>query len=243
MSELIKFAPPAGLTAYDPAAFQELLTENLGDEGIQERMLSRITIPSQGLTKWIVTGPSGEEMADSLDCVVVFRRNARAYWPPKPAGEAESQNEPPECTSFDGKVGVAAADSTLPGGACKDCPLNQWGSAAKGSGKACKEMKRLYILRGSNMLPEILSLPPTSLLAAEKYLTQLLTSGMIYYQVLTRITLERAKNEAGTAYSEARFTCAGKLGDAPLAAAKMWNQTMKSLVADYTGAVGGAEAK
>lgn len=34
---------------------------------------------------------------------------------------------------------------------CDDCPLNQWGSAEKGRGKACKNVRRLYCLEPSDL--------------------------------------------------------------------------------------------
>jgi hypothetical protein len=34
---------------------------------------------------------------------------------------------------------------------CEECPMNQWGSAAKGRGKACKNVRNLYVMDSSEI--------------------------------------------------------------------------------------------
>jgi hypothetical protein len=56
-------------------------------------------------------------------------------------------------------------------GTCKTCPMNQFGSAEKGKGKACGNRRRLMVMAATDCTPEAikqaevysLSLPPTSL--------------------------------------------------------------------------------
>ncbi len=50
-----------------------------------------------------------------------------------------------------------------PGGACAICPLNAWGSGDNGRGKACKNMRHLFLLRDGAFMPLQIILPPTSI--------------------------------------------------------------------------------
>lgn len=59
---------------------------------------------------------------------------------------------------MNGKLGIGQ-----PGGLCVSCPYNQFGSGSNGKGKACKNMRALYLLRSGEYLPIQLTLPPTSL--------------------------------------------------------------------------------
>ena len=59
-------------------------------------------------------------------------------------------------SSYDGKIGIGD-----PGGACATCQLNTFGTAAKGAGKACKNMRVIYLLRSGEYLPIQINLPPT----------------------------------------------------------------------------------
>jgi hypothetical protein len=86
--------------------------------------------------------------------VILANHNANAYWP----GSEYDDNTPPLCQSVDGKTGYGE-----PGGLCADCALNQYGSSERGSGKACKNMRVIYLLRSGEYMPLQLSLPPTSI--------------------------------------------------------------------------------
>ncbi len=59
-----------------------------------------------------------------------------------------------------------------------------------GRGQACKQIKQLFLLRGSLLLPEVVTLPPTSLKAAKQYLLKLTSQGVPYYAVVTRIDVK-----------------------------------------------------
>ncbi len=59
---------------------------------------------------------------------------------------------PPTCYAFGREVGAMTphekviAGGTAQSDACKTCPKNQWGSADKGRGKACKNIARLAVI-------------------------------------------------------------------------------------------------
>jgi hypothetical protein len=51
----------------------------------------------------------------------------------------------------------------VPGGTCAVCALNRFGSSENGKGKACKNMRILYLLRDGEYMPLQVTLPPTSI--------------------------------------------------------------------------------
>ena len=117
-----------------------------------------------------------------------------------------------------------------PGGVCAACPLAKFGSDPKDQrGQACKQMKQLFILRPSNVLPDLLQVPPTSVKNARSYLTRLMAQGAPYYKVLTAVTLNRQKNPSGISYSEAEFHFVRMLTPAEQEAARNYHQMIRGL--------------
>lgn len=171
--------------------FREAVTENMGDGGMSVSDLMRVKVPSGGGRAWDL----GEETVTSLKGIIVFHTSPNAYW----AETFQGGNTPPDCSSADGHVGVGN-----PGGECATCPMNQFGSDG-GKGKACKNMKRLYLLLEGNMLPIVLNLPPTSLKAYRQYTTGLTTRAVTYWACETIMTLRKEKNPEGIDYSVVEF--------------------------------------
>ena len=141
------------------AADSEFSIEELSEdmEGIH-LSLPRIKIPSGGGLFFEVPGenPDDPEAAKTLEGIIVHSHDAQAYW--ESGKEDGDDNVPPNCSSIDGINGIGS-----PGGACALCPMNAWGSVGKGKGKACKNMRHLYLLSDGDFLPTLISLPPTSL--------------------------------------------------------------------------------
>ncbi|MBI4463815.1 MAG: hypothetical protein HY647_03825 [Acidobacteria bacterium] len=88
----------------------------------------------------------------------------------------------------------------------------------------------MFVLRGSLLLPEVISLPPTSLKAAKQYLLKLTSQGIPYYSVVTRVGLERTKNSQGIAYSRATFAFVRRLGPEEVTKAQEYHEMLKPLV-------------
>lgn len=126
-------------------------------EGVTLRF-PRAKIPGGGTLQFELTGenPDEPEYTKSIEGVLMYTHLANAYWP---AGSEYDDDAPPMCQSVDGKAGHGT-----PGGLCQDCMLNRYGTDGNGgNGKACKNMRMLYILRSGESLPIQLALPPTSL--------------------------------------------------------------------------------
>lgn len=184
---------------------KRVMQENVGGE-IRPFELERVSIPAGGGTAWEVPTLEGVESREAIEGVVIHWQDVRVYW----AGEYGGGNQPPDCYSEDGETGIGE-----PGGLCADCPFAEWGSAeAEDSrGQACKQVRRLFVVRPDELLPLLISLPPTSLAATRKYFHRLASRAVPFYGVVTRLALVKAKNAQGIGYSVVLPSVASRLDD------------------------------
>ena len=167
-------------------------SEDLADdfEGLQ-LSFQRIKIPGGGTLQFEIPGddPENPDYAKTIEGVIVFNHSACAYWP---EGSEYDDNVPPLCSSVDGKTGYGE-----PGGACAVCELNKYGT--DGKGKACKNMRHLYILRDGEYMPILLSLPPTSLRPFNDFMNaSFVTRRRPTYASVVQIGLKRVDNGSNT---------------------------------------------
>jgi hypothetical protein len=158
----------------------------------------RIKVPAGGGLAFEVPGenPDSPDMAKEVKAVILYHHPVHSYYKEKYTGG----NEAPDCGSIDGHVGIETETGVVR--ECKDCPNNKFGSGENG-GKACKQKRRIYILRENEALPIILSLPTGSLADFSKYVMRLLSKGKKSNTVVTKFTLKKAQNSGGINYSQA----------------------------------------
>ena len=180
-------------------AGMDTLMEEMGDElqGL-EFSLDKVKFPSAGSTAFAIPTPDGEDsdMVKELVCVITHQHPAFAFY----ATDFTGGHAAPDCSSIDGKVGYGVS-----GGTCRNCPKNQYGSGKNGKSKACQNKRMLYVLREGELFPIMLLLPPGSLKAFTNYVKSLLSRGLRVYQVVTKITLKKVRNDDGIEYSQAVF--------------------------------------
>jgi hypothetical protein len=182
---------------------------------------TRVKIPTGGGLAFEIPGDDADnpEMAKEIIGVIVDHHPINAYWADKYSGG----NNPPDCSSMDGKIGVGT-----PGGNCKTCPYNQFGS--DGAGKACKNMHRIYILRSGEAFPLLLTLPPTSIKNFGDYvLKRVISKGYRTYEVITKITLKRAQNSTGINYSQAQFSLVAPLSTEEKEFMRRYSESIKAV--------------
>jgi hypothetical protein len=197
ISPFVVFATPV-------ADIRDAVVANLGEGEMNAGNFERVKIPAGGGTAWSLQGLDGEEILKELSGIIVAWRDTRAYW--SVAMENSEGNQPPDCYSLDARTGTGK-----PGGDCHDCAFAKFGSGPKGDGQACKLVRQLFLLREENLLPEIVSLPPSSLKPARQYFMRLASKAAPCYSLITKIGLEKTKNTQGIAYSRATFTSGGRL--------------------------------
>jgi len=200
-------------------------SEDLADDmdGLQLTM-QRVKIPGGGNLQFEIRNddPDNPDYERKLVGVLLYHHLANAYWP---EGSEYDDNVPPFCQSFDGKQGYGE-----PGGVCAACAFNQFGSTANGSGKACKNMRQVYLLRSGEYLPLQLSLPPTSLRPFNDFMNlAFVARRRPSYSAIVEIGLKRAES-GGYTYSVATFRKVRDLEGEGLAAVKSYAANFKEQV-------------
>lgn len=161
--------------------------------------LGRIRVAPGGVPSFVLQYGESKHSVETLDVVVIDKQRTRAYWD-KPYGEGDKA---PACSSVDGKIGEGE-----PGGECRVCPYNEWGSAVnsqtgeKMAGKACREITRLMVLCDGSVLPQIVVAPPTSKRAIQAYLYQMLNEGRGATRSITRLSVVTDRNAGGIEYGK-----------------------------------------
>lgn len=157
----------------------------------------RVKIPAGGATMYELPGEEADEpeAVKEFSAVILYHHPVLQYYKEKYTGGSN----PPDCGSFDGVTGEGE-----PGGVCAKCPLNQFGSG-ENNAKACKNRRRMFLLREGELFPLILSLPTGSMKEFSRYIKRLLSKGKKSNMVVTRFSLKKATNSSGIAYSQAQF--------------------------------------
>ncbi len=202
---------------------RDAVAANLGGNGMSTTDFERIKIPAGGGTAWTLQSLDGEEMVKELSGIIVAWRDTRAYW--SISMDQSEGNQPPDCSSNNARVGTGK-----PGGDCFSCPLAQFGSDPKGEGQACKLVRQLFFIREENLLPEIVSLPASSVKAARQYFMRLASKAVPCHSVITRIGLEKTKNGQGIVYSRATFASGGRLAPDQVAKVREYAAILQPLL-------------
>lgn len=214
-----QFLLPTVMTDSDFTA--EELAEDM--DGMQMNF-PRVKIPSGGSLQFeIPTGdPDNPDYAKTLTGIILFNHPNNAYWQ---EGSESDDNATPLCSSTDGRLGVGT-----PGGSCTSCAMNQFGSAAEGKGKACKNMRVLYLLRSGELMPLQLSLPPTSLKPFRLFMGQAFSVRQrATYGSLVEIGLKKMNNGRDD-YSVATFRLLSDFSGAELAQIREYANSFKAQV-------------
>lgn len=213
-------------TVPDDSFSSEELAEDF--EGLQVNF-PRVKIPSGGAVSFEVPGddPESHDSVKTIEGIIVYNHAAGAYWP---EGAEYDDNVPPLCSSVDGKTGHGS-----PGGACILCALNQYGTGvdAKGNpskGKACKNMRHLYILRSGEYIPILLSLPPTSLRPFNNFMNAVfITRRRPTYSAIVQISLKKVEN-GSSPYSIASFRKLANITGEQLAQVKQYADSFREQI-------------
>ncbi len=191
----------------------------------------KIKIPSGGGTSFEVQQEDDDdyEPMKKITGVVVFTHRLSGYWPNAYGASTDPQDKLPACSSMDGKTGFCPSTGEVID--CERCQWNQYGTATDQSGqskrgKACKNMRRLYIMMDGDPNLYLLTVPPTSIKAVNDQLAKLAP----YTKKVVTLSLEKTQNAGGTPYSKVIIKKAGAL---PPAAAKTTSELHRQIDAQY----------
>lgn len=186
---------PAGI---DLATYEEMLRENMA--GIERPEFPLIKILHAGALMFQMPSDQEDETKQikGFQAQVLLHQRVNAYW--DKSFQETGGGIPPACASLDGITGPVY-------GECAKCEFNQFGSevltdGSKGGGKACKNMMRIYVRIGQDLLPSLLIVPPTSIREYNAYVVKLTQKGKPLPLILTKFSLESAQNKQGIKYSK-----------------------------------------
>lgn len=161
----------------------------------------RIKIPAGGGVAFEVPGDTldSPDTVKEFEAVILYHQPINTYYKNKYDGS----NNPPDCGSMDGKLGLSSEGELVE---CASCPFSKFESAEDGKGKACKQKRRLFLLREGEFLPIILTLPTGSLGEYSKYIMRIMGKGKKSNAIVTKFSLKKAQNSGGITYSQAVFS-------------------------------------
>lgn len=224
------------LTAVSESAnMMQMLHEELGDDARPSFAYAKT--PSSGMTAWqIKTSEDDEdpEIAKTIEGVILHSHKNFAWWQNSLDGGASGTA--PDCRSMDGVTGYDNFGGSF---SCADCPNNKFGSDGK-KGKACKNGRRVYIMREGDMLPIRIDLAPTGNKPYDRYVENLLLpkkrgqKPMRPGQVITKIGLKIETSGDGIKYSAPTFECVGAVPESARPALLSLAESLKAVAQTFT---------
>jgi hypothetical protein len=171
----------------DNSAIIESMKINLENESITKRDMFTVIPNPKGEAEWAVKLPTGKQIFETLDAVILHIGNERAYYEQE---WGTGDNTPPDCSSDNGVIGIGS-----PGGKCVDCEFAQFGP--NNEAPQCSQKKPLYLL-----VPEINPINPVVLYATgpsfpniKKFNINLMQFGINIYDVKVKLSLEVKKTK------------------------------------------------
>jgi len=172
------------------------------------------------------TFPDGQAHPGPLNAVILDWRNFNRYY----TKAYDPQNPtPPDCFAIAKDLGEMAPheDASDPQSEkCQGCPMNEFGSAATGRGKACRNTVRLAVVppdADDSFEPWLLNVAPTSLKSWTSYVNQLQAVGKLPIQSVAEIAF---KSDA--AFPQLVFTVRDALDEDRVM--QLWNLREKAQV-------------
>jgi len=222
-----------GMTPEEREELQDQMEDLDQESGIVCR---KIKIPASGGTAYEVHGEDDDDTdpMKTITGVVVFTHRLSGYWPSSYGAAKNPEDKLPTCASMDGKTGIVQiGDRAGEVITCETCPWNQYGTARdqagnQARGKACKNMRRLYILMDGDPNLYLLTVPPTSIKDVNNQLAKIAP----YANKVVTLSLEKAQNAGGTPYSK---VVVKKTGVLPPAAAAVVSELRRQIKAQYQG--------
>lgn len=202
-----KFDIVTGYEDMDAELLEELQDEMEDLDEVKGISCKKIKIPSGGGIAFEVEtdDPESPDSIKELEAVVIFTHRINSYWAESFGG---SDNKAPDCSSFDSKKGVVLDTGEIRD--CDTCPYNEYGE--NGTGKPCKNMRRMYLLLSGKPGVYLLSVPPTSIKEVNNQLARLMGGSKIpYSRMVLKFKLTKDKNKNGIVYSKVGIERVGML--------------------------------
>lgn len=209
--------------ASDVEEMTEIMQANQGDEKLSQFQLPRIKVPSGGHTQWELPSIGKPVYAESFTGIIIAHRINRSYWSRGLGEGGENAISPPDCSSPDGIQGYG-----VPGIKCAECKLAGFDNPA--GRPACKKTHVLFIMRPTDMLPTVLSVPPTSLKNIQDYLLGLTQQGAVHYGVTSTFALEKQVSRNGQPFAKVTVAFGEKLSPEERQQAREYHKAIDAML-------------
>lgn len=199
--DVVKKDEQTALASADVLERMAEIKDNL--ESIENFKLPRAKMTPEGFEL-----VDGEKPVMSLDGVIIHTKKTNVYY-------AKAYNRdnvlPPDCFSLDGNTPDKSISNPV-SESCRGCPMAEFGTNSMKSGKACRNLKPLYMLLSDEaIMPRQIVVTPASLKAANEYLLNLTERGIPYKKIKTKITCY--KDNPKDTYVKLRFQAGAKLNE------------------------------
>ncbi len=183
---------------------REIIDANLGGAGVDISTLDKITVPPGGGIAFTVPGLEGPESVSKLSGIILLAPAQNGYWA---RSIEDGPTDPPACFSNDGRTGYGDPFDTGESGThvCAGCPKKAWGTDPKGKGKACRDLRPIYLLQEGDYVPVVIQTSRMSLKPFQQYLQRLAKAGIVYYSCVTEIGLTQESKPGTPTYSRLTF--------------------------------------
>lgn len=223
------------LTPEQEASVAALRKEGMGQEmrGLPI-VYPRIEILHQGTAMFKFK--ETDETVKTFKGVFIHVEPSKVWWPTKyGAAKQEGDDGFPACFSRDLiEPDKDAKDPQAP--RCAGCPQNEWGSDVKsdgsqGRGRACKEVRRIFLMAEGHLSPHWMAVPPSSLKALSSYFITIRDKGFQKPQeVVTTFSLKTVENKDGVEYSELSLALGEVLPITVLAMIADWKKKIMEML-------------
>ncbi len=217
-------AAPTGLPAVAKPRFaiqgaSPELTERVNEVGENLESIENFQLPRAKMTAGGLELAEGTPPLTELEGVIVHTKKTKVYYD-KPYNP--SVVTPPTCFSPDGITpsdGAGMENYKKQSDACKTCKHNVFGTNTMGKGKACRDLKPIFLLLSVEpgqeaVMPRQLTITPTSIKNQERYLMNLTEMGVNYRKVKTKLSL--FKENPKDTFFKIKFEKGSKLDDAQI---------------------------
>lgn len=207
------FQITTGMEEMDEELKQELADEMEDLDETHGITARQIKMPSGKIRVFALEDPDdpdNPETMKEIEAVILFTHRMNARWD-NAFGTSEDGNHAPDCSAIDGKNGLEPATGEVR--SCETCPYNAFQKGDDGvSRRACKNMRRIYMILSGRPDLYMLSVPPTSISSVNKQLARIMGSKRIpYTRTVVHFRLEKAVNKGGIEYSKLIVEQAGML--------------------------------
>lgn len=200
------------LALQEGSEIREAMQANMaGGASLTEQDLIRVKTPSGGATKWTIESITGDEVVPAIEGILVYFCMRGVLWPSEDPGDhrpvlvtddlIHARRVGDELGDIDPKTldKFKRSDGSYD---WQSLPYNQFGSAANGVGKRCKESRVLFVLPQDKAFPYVVQAQPGSLKTVKPLFTQLTNVGLPYYRAVISLTLQKVKNSGGQEFSQ-----------------------------------------